>query len=267
MEPEISEAQYQPIEEEVYYIGPEEVAANEAAYAEQANQETQTYRRPVRRQPTAQRATRPVPIENGTRPMNNKSNNRGDWKDNLRRNFPFTENWDLDRLPQTVIPWAAVTVVALIFFMLMGSNRTHTGEPINAIGDNSTDPSISSPVITSTANVNGVIITTTPNIVVTGGSGNKTATTTTAGTPSAKTTAVATNPLTGKIGTVNSNDGINMRKDPSTTSPILTKLKVGTKVTILDGPKNSDNLDWYQVKSGDLTGWVAKTYIDVPAGS
>jgi hypothetical protein len=197
----------------------------------------------------------------------NNSNNGSDWKDNLRRNFPFTENWDLDRLPQIVIPWAVVTVVALIFFMLMGSNRTHTGEPISAIGDNTTDPSITSPVSTSTANANGVIITTTPGVVITSGTGSKTATTTATGTPSAKTTAVATNPLAGKIGTVNSSDGINMRKDPSTTSPILTKLKVGTKVTILDGPRNSDNLDWYQVKSGDLTGWVAKTYIDVPSGA
>src|SRR5690349_10127954 len=61
------------------------------------------------------------------------------------------------------------------------------------------------------------------------------------------------------IGTTN--DGVNLRNGPSTTTDILTVLPKGTQVEILgtDG-------DFYWVKTTDRVGYVATQYVDVPGG-
>lgn len=65
-------------------------------------------------------------------------------------------------------------------------------------------------------------------------------------------TPITNNTLTGKV-TVNS---LNMRSAPNATSPIVTKLSTGNKVTVqsIDGY-------WAKVKSGSHTGYVHKTYL------
>ncbi len=57
-------------------------------------------------------------------------------------------------------------------------------------------------------------------------------------------------------------DGLNMRDAPSTTGNALTQLSKGDKLTILAGPEQGDNYNWYQVQTADGTkGWVASEFI------
>ena len=68
-----------------------------------------------------------------------------------------------------------------------------------------------------------------------------------------------TNIITSKIGTVNSNSALNMRKGAGTKYAVIQKLKKGETVTILDSKSG-----WYKVKSSKgKTGWVSSKYIKI----
>src|SRR5258708_37504679 len=61
------------------------------------------------------------------------------------------------------------------------------------------------------------------------------------------------------IGTTN--DGVNLRNGPSTTTDILTVIPKGTQLEVL-GTEG----DFLWVKTTDKVGYVAKQYVDVPGG-
>src|SRR5579884_356945 len=52
-------------------------------------------------------------------------------------------------------------------------------------------------------------------------------------------------------------DGANMRQSPSTSAPIVMKLRDGTVVDNLDEQQSASGLTWRHVKEGDVDGWVA----------
>ena len=51
--------------------------------------------------------------------------------------------------------------------------------------------------------------------------------------------------------------GIQLRTDADTESGALATLPAGATVTALDGPVRSGGLSWYQVRWGEISGWVA----------
>lgn len=53
------------------------------------------------------------------------------------------------------------------------------------------------------------------------------------------------------------NDGVNFRKEPSTTAEIIGKLSTDSKVTIVDCKD-----DWYKVLVNDMEGWVVARCVD-----
>lgn len=61
-----------------------------------------------------------------------------------------------------------------------------------------------------------------------------------------------------KVGIVNCEGALNMRKSPNTSSLILEQLSEGSKVSILS---SSDG--WYKVTYNSITGWVCGDYITV----
>jgi uncharacterized protein YraI len=55
-------------------------------------------------------------------------------------------------------------------------------------------------------------------------------------------------------------DPLNVRGEPGTSSPILAAIAPGAPVTILSGPTDDG---WYQIQSGEITGWVYGWYLAV----
>lgn len=261
VEPIVSEAQYKPLEDNYYY---DEEPEQQAEYRRQTPIEIPSYQR--LNEPKAKKAERTAyDYEPQPQP---EAKPKTDLRETLYRNFPFTQNWDLERFKlQTVLPWLAVGLFALLFLMFfIGSNRGNTGVPL------ATDNTGNATAAASTADTSGqsLVVTATPSGSTSSTpatSKTSTASSAASGTVNATTTTVASvgSSVAGKTATVNSPDGINMRKDPSTSGQVIKVLKKGDKVTIVDGPKTSDGLDWYQVKVANQTGWVAKQYIDVAA--
>jgi uncharacterized protein YgiM (DUF1202 family) len=54
---------------------------------------------------------------------------------------------------------------------------------------------------------------------------------------------------------VNASDGLNMRQEPKSDSPVLALIPNGTKLVVLE-----TSGDWYKVTFDSKTGWVAKLY-------
>lgn len=58
-------------------------------------------------------------------------------------------------------------------------------------------------------------------------------------------------------------DGVNVRGNPTTTAEVLTSLSAGQQVTILDGPVEADGFTWWEVAvSDDSQGWVAGDFLE-----
>ncbi len=250
--------------EEIYYDEPEISEPEAYQEVEPQSPSVTAYRRPTRTAPTSRRAPA---IE--TEASQSTARLRSDWREGMRRNFPFTQSWHLENLkPLQILPWLLVALVAIIILLVViPSNNKHTGTPlttdatpdasVSVTPDNSVGIGTAAPVTTPRASVGAVSGSPNSKTPVSG------TVKVTTGTVIANTPAVAGNPIVGKTGTVNVADGINVRKDPGKAGAVVLKLKNGDKVTILDGPKSVDGLDWYQVKAGDVTGWVAKDFINV----
>lgn len=61
------------------------------------------------------------------------------------------------------------------------------------------------------------------------------------------------------------NQGVNMRREASTSAEIVQLLAEGTALSVVAGPTEADGFTWWQVKlaDGDLTGWVAAPFLQV----
>ncbi|WP_040207840.1 SH3 domain-containing protein [Neobacillus jeddahensis] len=71
--------------------------------------------------------------------------------------------------------------------------------------------------------------------------------------PSSSSAKTSTGVVTG--------DTLNVRKDPSTTSPVIGKLSIGTSVTIY-----SKQNDWIEIGFSNLRGWASSAFIDSESG-
>ena len=60
-------------------------------------------------------------------------------------------------------------------------------------------------------------------------------------------------------------NGLNIRSGPSTTATILKTVGDGTALTILGGPQSGSGLLWWNVQSGNVTGWAADDFLAKPA--
>lgn len=64
---------------------------------------------------------------------------------------------------------------------------------------------------------------------------------------------------------VTAGGGLNVREQPSTKSKQLGRLNVNAVVTLLEGPTQAENYDWWKVDSGaGLVGWIASGPQDDP---
>jgi len=61
-------------------------------------------------------------------------------------------------------------------------------------------------------------------------------------------------------------DALNLRSSPGLSGRVVTILWTGETGTVIDGPVVKDNYNWYQIDTGDNTGWVVETFI-AKAGS
>jgi Tol biopolymer transport system component len=53
-------------------------------------------------------------------------------------------------------------------------------------------------------------------------------------------------------------NNLNLHDKPSLSSTVLSRFPTDQVLTIIDGPVQADDYTWWQVKAGDLTGWVAQ---------
>ncbi|HEX3246153.1 MAG TPA: 3D domain-containing protein [Chloroflexota bacterium] len=56
-------------------------------------------------------------------------------------------------------------------------------------------------------------------------------------------------------------EGLRVRSDSGTASRVLTTIKEGQRLEILDGPVKANDLDWYKVKANGVTGWSNGKYL------
>ncbi len=57
---------------------------------------------------------------------------------------------------------------------------------------------------------------------------------------------------------------LNVRETASTEGDPLGQLETGATVTIVSGPTEAEDIVWFEITSGDLTGFVAGRYLEAP---
>lgn len=181
----------------------------------------------------------------------------GEWSD---------RPWDdPDRKPEpqarrrrvTLPPWALLTgLVAIVILLCVGLVML-----VNAIrgGDPKATPTAETTMV-AVAPTQAPSATWTPAVVIT-----QTATPTVVlpitVTPEPQTfTEIAPGATVVVQGTLGG--GLNLREQPSTNSKVVTNVKEGTKLTVLDGPREAGGYDWWQLKAPDgKEGWGAADWL------
>ncbi|NWJ44737.1 MAG: SH3 domain-containing protein [Chloroflexi bacterium] len=170
------------------------------------------------------------------------------WRSDLRKRLPFTENWSLEKfeLSHLALWGAAIFLVLVVIIIFLGSL-------FNKPAETNPNASITSAVATQNAQ----------SAILAGGSSSvsQNQVTVTASqvkslTPQAPTLA----PRTGKAAGLGG-ETLNVRTDPNTTSKVLTQLREGDRVIILEGPLDSGGQTWLKVSANGQVGWVSKKYI------
>jgi uncharacterized protein YraI len=70
---------------------------------------------------------------------------------------------------------------------------------------------------------------------------------------------VQVQPLVRRVGKVNAREGLNLRRGPATTHPILRVLSFDTELEVLGEPLNG----WLRVRFGEIEGFVAAQYVTI----
>ncbi len=169
-----------------------------------------------------------------------------DWRLFLRQRLPFTEKWPLEKveLNQRNIGIAAsATLIVLILLILLISNlgKKSDAEPTSQVmlppfQTASAQLTIRSQPTATPRN--------TPNSALSPAPGSK------AGEKTALVKGNGPTPL-------------NMREEASLKGKLITGIKEGEKVTILDGPKEADGRNWYKIQYNGQIGWAAKDYLEL----
>lgn len=62
---------------------------------------------------------------------------------------------------------------------------------------------------------------------------------------------------------VSTRDGLHLRSNASETSPTMGVMPYGTKLTVIGGPEETGQYDWYKVRTGTgREGWIAIKYVE-----
>lgn len=56
-------------------------------------------------------------------------------------------------------------------------------------------------------------------------------------------------------------DGLRMRSSPGLFASVVARLVTGEEGTVTDGPNRADGYDWYQLETGEGTGWCASEFL------
>ena len=68
----------------------------------------------------------------------------------------------------------------------------------------------------------------------------------------------------GQVYKVIASSGLNLRKEPATSAPIILLMKEGAYARLVaEEVRESDGYHWYNVKYGDETGWAASEYLEL----
>ncbi len=84
-------------------------------------------------------------------------------------------------------------------------------------------------------------------------------------TPTSAPTPVPAGLAPGAKARIAAGGGLNVREQPSTKSKLLGRLNANTVVTLVEGPTQAENYDWWKVDNGTgLVGWIASGPKDDP---
>jgi hypothetical protein len=157
----------------------------------------------------------------------------------------------------TLPPWALLAIlVGIIIVLCVGLVLI-----VKAIR-NGGEKGTPTPALTATARVSP---TATRSLVVPTTASDQTPTATVvlpiAGTPEPPTFSEiapgATVVVQGTLGA-----GLNLREQPSTYSKVVTNVKEGATLAVLDGPREADDYVWWQVQTADgKQGWAAANWL------
>ena len=154
----------------------------------------------------------------------------------------------------TLPPWALLAIfIGIVILLCIGLVLI-----INAIrGDDEdlgtpspTDPSEVEPSATVSLNTPTAEITPTATVVLT------------VGTPPATTPPTEIRPGALVVVTGTGGAGLRLRAEATTGSDMVTVVKEGTVLTVLDGPEEADNYQWWKVRTPEgEEGWGAASWL------
>ena len=154
----------------------------------------------------------------------------------------------------TLPPWALLAIfIGIVILLCIGLVLI-----INAIrGDDEdlgtpspTDPSEVEPSATVSLNTPTAEITPTATVVLT------------VGTPPATTPPTESRPGALVVVTGTGGAGLRLRAEATTGSDMVTVVKEGTVLTVLDGPEEADNYQWWKVRTPEgEEGWGAANWL------
>ncbi len=180
-----------------------------------------------------------VVIEHPTAPsaLVNTPRTGPDWRDKVREKAPFTQSWPLEKFNPALLPWLVFGFLSLIIlFLLIGK----IGKP----GQDETSKVMAQATVNAQATINTQF--------------TARVTTAVAVTPTPTQPPLKTALIKG-----NGASPLNVREEASLKGKLVTSLKEGEKVIILEGPKDADGRSWYKIETNGKTGWAVKDYIEL----
>jgi cytoskeletal protein RodZ len=171
------------------------------------------------------------------------------WEDPERKQRPQAR-----RRRVTLPPWALLAIfIGIVILLCIGLVLI-----INAIRGDDEETGTPSPTVTSEVAPSATVSLLTPTAAIT-----PTATVVlTVGTPPATTPPTEIRPGALVVVTGTQGAGLRLRGEATTSAGVVTTVKEGTVLTVLDGPSEGDGYTWWQVRTPDgEEGWGAADWL------
>ncbi len=167
-----------------------------------------------------------------------------DWRAFLREKAPFTQTWPLENLnftPRmlTFVGLAGIVILLLLVMIIGNAGKSAEQDALASVA--AVTQAAASVRANSQATLTALAPTPTP-------------------TPPPTPTRVP-----GKSALVRGTDAVplNLREEASLKGKLVTTIKEGEQVSILDGPKEADGRSWYKIAYKGSTGWAVKDYLEI----
>lgn len=174
-----------------------------------------------------------------------------DWRTWTRQRLPFTAKWPLEKVvfnQQTLVALGVGLLVGFVLLMLLLSN----------LGKKSQEEAAQ---LATQSTVNAAVQAT-ATAQVTAAQAFSTATAQALAQPQVTPTPTKP-PLKAALVKGTGSTPLNVREEANLKGKLVTTIKEGEKVTILEGPKDSDGRGWYRIEYNGKSGWAAKDYLQL----